>query len=208
MLVRVGSPGVSTALDGDAADSGAGRLSSSFRCFWGEGKKVAAGVVAGHHVRMKTITPCRCVECNAVFVPDPRVGDRQVTCGAAECQRARHAKRCQVWHGSNKEIAAGHYQDVVVPFRTEQPDYQRRWRWSRRLREIREKTTWMGAVVLAGLRELVRRAEQMVQQAMGVVQTGVLAVEKLRRAVGVLGTMITSLERLEASTAELGDLGQ
>ena len=157
---------------------------------------------------MKTKTPCRCVECNAVFVPDPRVGDRQVTCGAAECQQARHAKQCREWHARNREITAGHYQDVVVPFRTEQPDYQRRWRWSRRLREIREKTTRLGTVMLAGLRELVRRAEEMAQQAVGVVQTGVLSGEELRRAVGVLVAMITSLERLEASTAELGDLGQ
>ena len=62
--------------------------------------------------------------------------------------------------------------------------------------------------MLAGLRELVRRAEEMAQQAVGVVQTGVLSGEELRRAVGVLVAMITSLERLEASTAELGDLGQ
>ncbi len=112
-----------------------------------------------------------------------------------------------MWRAKNKEITAGHYQDVVVPFRREQPDYQQRWRWGRRLREIREKTTWMGGSLLAGLRELVRRAEQMVQQAVGVVQTGVFAGEKLRRAVGVLGAMIAAIEELEASTAKLEALG-
>src|SRR5690606_5866543 len=99
---------------------------------------------------MKTTNPCRGSECSAEFIPDPRVGDRQVTCGAPGCQRARHAKRCREWHAANKEAAASHYEDVVVRFREQQPDYQRRWRWGRRLREIREKTALLGGALLAG----------------------------------------------------------
>lgn len=156
---------------------------------------------------MKSQTPYRCVECSSEFVPDPRVGERQVTCGAAECQRARHAQRCREWHTHNKETAAKHYQDVVVPFRREQPDYQRRWRWGQRLREIREETARLGGALLAALRGLARRAEQLLQRAVGLVQTGVLAGEKLRRAVGAVRKTIAALEQLEASTAELRELG-
>jgi len=161
-------------------------------------------MMAGHHVRMKPTSPCRCVECSAEFVPDPRVGVRQVTCGAAGCQKARHAKRCREWHANNKEATATHYQDVVVPFRQKQPDYQRRWRWGRRLCEIREKTTLLGGAVLASLRGLVLRAQRL---AFGTVQTGVLAGEKLQHAVAAVRSTITALKQLEASTAELRELG-
>ena len=161
-------------------------------------------MMAGHHVRMISTNPCRCVECSAEFVPDPRVGTRQVTCGALGCQRARHADQCREWHANNKEATATHYQDVVVPFRREQPDYQRRWRWGRRLCEIREKTTLLGGEALASLRGLVFRAQKL---AFGAVQTGVLAGEKLQRAMAAVRATITALEQLEASTAQLRELG-
>lgn len=153
------------------------------------------------------MTRCRCVKCNREIVPHPSVGSRQVTCGAAECQRARHADQCREWHAANKETTTTHYQDVVVPFREKQPEYQRRWRWGRRLREIREKTTLLGGALLAGLHSLVQQAETLVQQAAGVAQTGVLAGEKLQRAVVAVRSAIAALEQLEASTAELQELG-
>jgi hypothetical protein len=130
-----------------------------------------------------------------------------VTCGATECQRARHAERCREWHASNKESGACHYEDVVLPFRREQPDYQRRWRWGRRLREIREKTAVLGGALLASLRGLIGRAEPLIERAMGTVQTGVLAGEKLRRAVAAVRATVAALEQLETSTAELRELG-
>lgn len=164
-------------------------------------------MMAGHHVRMNSTTPCRCVQCSAEFVPDPRVRERQITCGAPRCQRGRHAERCREWHTGNKETTAGHYQDVVVAFRREQPDYQRRWRWGQRLREIREKTTLVGGALLASLRSLVSQAEQLIGRAVGTVQSGVLAGEKLRRAVAAVRHTITALEQLEASASELRELG-
>ena len=147
---------------------------------------------------MQTTTPCRCVQCSGEFVPDPRVGVRQVTCGCRECQQARHAERCRQWHANNKETTADHYQDVVVPFRQEQPDYQRRWRWGRRLREIREKTTLAGGTLLAALRALIQQAEGLLVRAAGVV---------LDRAVAVVRSTIATFEQLETSVAELRELG-
>lgn len=160
-------------------------------------------MMAGQHARMNTTTPCRCTECSAEFVPDPRVRARQVTCGDPECQRARHAEQCRAWHANNKEITSAHYQDVVVPFRREQPDYQRRWRWGQRLREIRETTAVMGEALLGKLRGLVSQAEQMIGRAFESAQTGVLAGEKLVRAVAAVRATVAALEQLEASAAEL-----
>ena len=156
---------------------------------------------------MNTTTTCRCTECNAEFVPDPRVRDRQVTCGAAECQRFRHARQCRRWHATNRGVTANHYQDVVVPFRRSQPDYQKRWRWGRRLREIREKTALLGGALLVGFRALMREAERLLEGATSVIQTGVLAGERLKRAARAVRSTITAVEQLQASTAELRDLG-
>ena len=154
-----------------------------------------------------TTTRRRCVKCSGWFVPDPRIGDRQVTCGAAECQEARHADRCRQWHVGNAEAKASHYEDVVVPFRRAQPDYQSRWRWWRRLREIREQTGLLGRAVLSSLQALMSRAGQLAGRALGIVQTGVLAGEMLERAVTAIGSMIAAVEQLQASTAELRKLG-
>lgn len=162
--------------------------------------------MAGQHARMNSTTPCRCVQCSCEFVPDPRVRERQVTCGAPECQRGRHAKRCRDWHTNNKEATAEHYQDVVVPFRREQPDYQRRWRWGQRLREIREKTTVMGGALLGRLRGLVSQAERLLERALGSAQTGVLAGEKLERAVAAVRSTIAAFTALEASMTKLREL--
>ena len=164
-------------------------------------------MMAGQHVRMHSTTSCRCTECSAEFVPDPRVGRRQVTCGAAQCQQARHAKQCRAWHANNKEATAEHYQDVVVPFRREQPDYQRRWRWGQRLREIREKTAVMGEALLGRLHGLVSQSERLLERAVGSAQTGVLAGEKLGRAVAAVRSTIAAFAVLEASTTELRELG-
>jgi len=152
---------------------------------------------------MTKTTRRRCVKCNAEFVPDPRVGSRQVTCGAKGCQRARHADRCRVWHEANGEAKAGHYGDVVVPFRRKQPDYQGRWRWGRKLREIREQTGQFGGSLLRALRSLVIGGERLAVRGAGSVQTGVLAGDLLARAVTAVQAMMSALEQLSVSTAEL-----
>ena len=44
--------------------------------------------------------PCRI--CRKWFVPDPRPGDRQKTCGEAECKRKWHNKKCADWNKKNQ----------------------------------------------------------------------------------------------------------
>ena len=44
-----------------------------------------------------------CSECRRWFQPDVRVGDRQRTCGAIECQRARHERVYRSWRAVNRD---------------------------------------------------------------------------------------------------------
>jgi hypothetical protein len=44
--------------------------------------------------------PCRV--CRKWFVANPRLGDRQRTCGARECQRQWHARKCTEWNRKNR----------------------------------------------------------------------------------------------------------
>jgi hypothetical protein len=44
--------------------------------------------------------PCRV--CRKWFTPEPRLGDRQQTCGAMECQRKWHARKCAEWNRKNR----------------------------------------------------------------------------------------------------------
>jgi len=44
--------------------------------------------------------PCRI--CRKWFTPDPRLGDRQKTCGKERCKRKWHAKKCAEWNKKNR----------------------------------------------------------------------------------------------------------
>lgn len=44
--------------------------------------------------------PCRI--CRKWFMPNPRLGSRQKTCGATECMRQWHTKKCAEWNKKNR----------------------------------------------------------------------------------------------------------
>ena len=44
--------------------------------------------------------PCRI--CGKWFTPNPRLFDRQQTCGVMECQRKWHARKCSEWNRKNR----------------------------------------------------------------------------------------------------------
>ena len=56
--------------------------------------------------------PCRV--CGKWFSPDPRLGDRQKTCGAAECQRQRHAAKCAEWNRKNRSCFRESYLKSLI----------------------------------------------------------------------------------------------
>ncbi|HIP38337.1 MAG TPA: hypothetical protein EYG88_02935 [Desulfocapsa sulfexigens] len=49
--------------------------------------------------------PCRI--CRKWFAPNPRVGNRQKTCGAKECRDKWHAKKCSQWNRQNRVYFQG-----------------------------------------------------------------------------------------------------
>jgi len=44
--------------------------------------------------------PCRV--CGKWYPPNPRLGDRQQTCGGMECQRKWHTRKCAEWNRKNR----------------------------------------------------------------------------------------------------------
>jgi len=55
---------------------------------------------------MKKAMACRkrpCRICNAGSVPNPRLKDRQMTCGEESCKREWHRRKCAQWNRENSE---------------------------------------------------------------------------------------------------------
>lgn len=61
--------------------------------------------------------PCRI--CGKWFVPNPRLGDRQKTCGDPECKRQWHAKKCAEWNRKHRSLFQESYlkkrMQIAVP---------------------------------------------------------------------------------------------
>ncbi len=170
-------------------------------------QKSSGGPKTGHHARMSN-DDHRCWKCDQSFVPDPRIRERQVTCGKQECQQARHADRREAWRERNAEITAAHYQDVVKPFRQKQPDYQKRWRLKRPLREIREKfDTILGGMLRTSIRALLGRVEALSSSPTEEAQTGVLAGDLLDKAARAVRDVVAALEQLGKGVATLRSMG-
>lgn len=51
--------------------------------------------------------PCKI--CGRWFTPNPRLGDRQKTCGSSECKREWHKRKCGEWNSKNREYFRGIY---------------------------------------------------------------------------------------------------
>ncbi|MBC8438393.1 MAG: hypothetical protein H8D87_01745 [Deltaproteobacteria bacterium] len=51
--------------------------------------------------------PCRI--CRRWFMPNPRVKDRQMTCGQVKCQREWHRKKCAEWNSKNSDYFETNY---------------------------------------------------------------------------------------------------
>src|SRR4030042_3234563 len=51
--------------------------------------------------------PCRV--CKRWFRPNPRAGDRQMTCGNPQCQREWHRMKCAKWNKENSDYFKGNY---------------------------------------------------------------------------------------------------
>ena len=78
----------------------------------------------------------KCQYCGGLFLPDPRVGDRQKACSVG-CQKLRKKENNRIYREKNPECWEGHY-EYVKRWRQRHPDYQRQWR---QRREVQKKAT-------------------------------------------------------------------
>ena len=51
--------------------------------------------------------PCRI--CRRWFLPDPRLKERQMTCGKTYCKREWHKKKCAEWNRKNRDYFKANY---------------------------------------------------------------------------------------------------
>jgi len=51
--------------------------------------------------------PCRI--CRRWFQPNPKLKDRQMTCGDPQCKREWHRKRCRQWNRNNRDYFRANY---------------------------------------------------------------------------------------------------
>ena len=110
---------------------------------------------------------------------------------------------CRRWRAANPDASSEHYGDAVVPFRREQPSYQRRWRLGRRLAEIREQSKQSVAAIGLQLQAALERAASLSLETVETAQSGVITSESLPAAVSAITTVMAALEQLATCSAAL-----
>ena len=69
----------------------------------------------------------KCAFCGKLFIPDPRVGDRQKACSRKECRRQRKALAQKRWVEKNPEYFCGRYENTRA-WLEQHPGYLREYR--------------------------------------------------------------------------------
>ena len=110
---------------------------------------------------------------------------------------------CRRWRAANPDASSEHYGDAVVPFRREQPSYQRRGRLGRRLAEIREQSKQSVAAIGLQLQAAMERATSLSLETAETAQSGVITSESLPAAVSAITTVMAALEQLARCSAQL-----
>lgn len=91
----------------------------------------------------------RCRYCKRLFLPDPRVGKRQKTCGDPLCQKTHKVKNNARWRRRNPDYFKNDYPRVkdwldhhpgyLKDYRQSHPEYVKKNREARRLRYRRKR---------------------------------------------------------------------
>lgn len=91
----------------------------------------------------------RCHYCKRLFIPDPRVGERQKTCGDPLCQKAHKAENNTRWRKNNPDYCRNDYPRLkewldqhpgyLKQYRDAHPEYAKKNREAQRLRDRRKK---------------------------------------------------------------------
>ncbi len=91
----------------------------------------------------------KCRYCQSSFIPNPRVGKRQKTCGKPACKKALKAQNNARWRKENPDCCRNDYPrvkqwldehlDYLNHYRQTHPEYVQRNREARKLRYRRKK---------------------------------------------------------------------
>lgn len=69
----------------------------------------------------------RCPHCRRLFIPDPRLKERQATCGREECRRSRKREANEEWRSQHADYFRGIYQQQKEAYGT-RAEYKRLYR--------------------------------------------------------------------------------
>jgi hypothetical protein len=91
----------------------------------------------------------RCRYCKRLFIPDPRVGERQKSCGDPLCQKAHKVETNARWRGRNLDYFKNDYPRVkewldhhpgyLKEYRESHPEYVKKNREAQRIRDRSKK---------------------------------------------------------------------
>jgi hypothetical protein len=83
------------------------------------------GLQSGGRVFMPKRQRCPC--CHCLFVPNPRVKERQHICGRRDCRREQKQQLDERWRSQNRDYFRGRYPQQKQAYGT-RADYRRRYR--------------------------------------------------------------------------------
>jgi hypothetical protein len=69
----------------------------------------------------------KCLLCRRLFIPDPRVKERQKTCGRQECRREQKRRLDACWRSQHREYFRGMYPNQKQAYGT-RAEYRKRYR--------------------------------------------------------------------------------
>ena len=124
--------------------------------------------------------PCRI--CRRWFAPNPRVKDRQMTCGDSKCKREWHRKKCEEWNKRNTDYFKSNYLqkklDAVSPSESSSSKIvpvKSRFKSGLPLLYVQEVIDIQHLVIIEYLVQLLLRRFQEVIRAQFIVNTGEMA---------------------------------
>ena len=98
--------------------------------------------------------PCRI--CRRWFMPNPRVKDRQKTCGSQACKDEWHRRKCEQWNRENTE----YFNDIYLRRKLEAEQSQTRLRLGLPLESVQEVIGVQHAVIIGYLAQLLHQRFQ------------------------------------------------
>ena len=123
--------------------------------------------------------PCRI--CRRWFMPNPRLKDRQKTCGDPECQRRWHKKKCAEWNRRNPDYFKSNYLQKKIIAATETQRQSPSLKLNHRLKSglplsyVQEVISIQHLIIIEYFGQLLFRRFQEVLRAQLTVMTGEIA---------------------------------